>query len=184
MILFQSAKFSIGAVILPCLLSVLAQANGGTVKGPYPHGVPGSGYGCSNQCSSGADVHYVVKAKMEKYTIPGSKNMFKDGRKDDFQVHTRTFVGVDDESSPFCDNAFDGTDGPLGPCLRVNPGQRITIKIENEIDHGMLQLHQHKTTKEGYGFRRFPLMTWSAVSPCPKTTPSKHSSAKRLISLV
>jgi hypothetical protein len=52
-------------------------------------------------------------------------------------------------SSPFC-NDDDGTKGPLGPCLTVNPGQRLYIKVINDMKSGMDRLEQHKVKLREY----------------------------------
>jgi hypothetical protein len=74
-----------------------------TVKGPYSDGVPGSGYGCDNPCNGG-DVNYVMEAKLQSYTIKGSKNLGLGKSGNDVKMFTRTFEGIASQSSPFCMN--------------------------------------------------------------------------------
>jgi hypothetical protein len=117
--------------------------------GPFPDGVPGSGYGCDNACD-GADVNYVVEATLATYRVPGSrKSEFSKGRRV-MSMLTRTFVGRANLSSPFCFDGEDGTTGPLGPCLTVNPGQRMKVKIVNSMDDGMQRLRQTPNSVEEY----------------------------------
>lgn len=108
------------------------------VVGPFPNGVPGSGYGCDNPCDGG-DVNYVIRASIETYTIAGSgKNELFGSNGEDIQTRVRTFTG---EGSPFCLDD-DGTTGPLAPCLAVNPGQTLKVKLINEMDSGMETFNQ------------------------------------------
>ena len=121
-----------------------AEANPATqrtsaIVGSFPNGVPGSGYGCSNTCGGpqdDADVYYTIRASIETYEVPNSENITgfpADRPAGPVSMLTRTFTGVPEESSPFCDNGYDGTTGPLGPCLKVLPGQRVKIRIINDI---------------------------------------------------
>eukprot|EP00978_Attheya_sp_CCMP212_P003455 scaffold7147_cov90-Attheya_sp.AAC.1 len=120
-----------------------------TIKGPYNNGVEGSGFGCDNPCNDG-DVNYVIRASLETYTIKGTKNRdaagFPPG--EDVKAFTRTFTGVNQPgSSPFCNND-DGTTGPLNPCLTVNPGQKLRIKVINDMENGMTILKQNMSKLE------------------------------------
>jgi len=119
-----------------------------------------SGYSCDRDCSQGGDVNFVIAARLNTYEIPGATcpedgpcNAMG-GTPEGFSfpgtasVLTRTFEGV---SGPFCDSgATDGSTGMLGPCLQVQPGQRLTIQIVNELDGGMAALDQTKASREGY----------------------------------
>lgn len=132
-------------------LSLLLIISGvvGKVIGPFPEGVPGSGYGCGRPCDTEADVHYTIEAVIRTYEIPGTENSasFNHTRS---KVKLRTFVGDANVSSKFCDGDDDGRSGPLGPCLSVNPGQRLKIKLVNKLNGGMETLHQHPVTLSEY----------------------------------
>jgi FtsP/CotA-like multicopper oxidase with cupredoxin domain len=109
-------------------------------QGPFPGGVPGSGYGCDNPCNTG-DKNYVVHAEINTYTMKNSGHVHNpqplspDGQ--DIAYQTRTFVGQSELSSPFCLNGYNGTTGPLGPCLSVNPGETLMFKMINKMNNGM-----------------------------------------------
>jgi hypothetical protein len=45
---------------------------------------------------------------------------------------------------------YDGSTGPIGPCLAVNPGQTLTVQVKNKMDEGMERLGQKGTTVQGY----------------------------------
>jgi hypothetical protein len=102
------------------------------VVGPFPDGIPGSGYGCDRVCND-ADVNYVIRASLETYMVPNTRSttLSSDGKQD---VSMFTFTGIANESSPFCRND-DGTTGPLGPCLTVNPGHSLKIKVINDMNN-------------------------------------------------
>jgi hypothetical protein len=117
--------------------------------GPFPDGVPGSGFGCDNACDGG-DVNYVVEATIAAYAVPGSGASEYSKSGSEMSMLTRTFVGVANESSPFCLGGGDGSTGPLGPCLTVNPGQQMKIKIINNMDNGMERLRQSPNTVQEY----------------------------------
>ena len=134
-----------------------------TIVSSYPHGVPGSGYGCDRKCGGPDDdekefdVSYTIRATLQTYTIRGTdKGMhtFPNGTLvDDVPVSmfTRTFEGVASvSSSKFCSHDDDGTTGPLGPCLQVLPGDKIKLRLINDMDHGMEALHQDKVPLEKY----------------------------------
>lgn len=135
----QPSALLLGYIITTCTThGALA-----TIIPPFPNGVPGSGYGCDNTCDGG-DVNYVIRASLEVYKIKGSsKSRDFDA---DASAFTRTFKG-DSVSSPFC-YGMSGTDGPLGPCLTVNPNQTIYIKIINDMDNGTALLKQGRTQLE------------------------------------
>jgi hypothetical protein len=125
------------------LLTAIAPARG---LGPG-----GTGYGCDLPCDGG-DVNYEIIAKLETYPLPNSANSDPAFGGEDASMLTRTFVG---KSGPFCSpdgsgSPFDGKDGPMGPCLTVNPGQTMTIKVFNDMDGGMERLRQHKASTEAY----------------------------------
>ena len=96
-------NFTTSTICLFLLLLTSSSVGATTVKGPYPDGVPGSGYGCDNPCDGG-DVNYVMEAKLQSYTIKGSKDIegLGDTGGNDVQMFTRTFVGDASQSSPFC----------------------------------------------------------------------------------
>jgi len=114
---------------------------------PFVDGVPGSGYGCDNPCSSG-DVNYVIRAHLKEYAIAGSRNapgfVTTDPGNVDVTMFTRTFEGDKAVSSPFCFDD-DGTSGPLNPCLTVAPNQTLNIKVINEMVNGIELLFQEMT---------------------------------------
>ena len=62
---------------------------------------------------------------------------------------TRTFVGNQGLSSPFC-LGNDGESGPMGPCLQVKPGQTMKIKVVNRMDDGMKIFNQRPVSKKDY----------------------------------
>lgn len=113
--------------------------------GPFPDGVPGSGYG---PCAQKGDVHYRIEATLASYKVPGSASIEDFDSTDDISTYVRTFVG---KEGPFCshsseDGPYDGHDGILAPCMQVKPGQRMTIQIDNKMDLGMVKLNQTKDT--------------------------------------
>ncbi|GKY96574.1 hypothetical protein MPSEU_000617000 [Mayamaea pseudoterrestris] len=126
--------------ILSSLLLVGSTLADSSTFGPFPNGVPGSGYGCENKCNSG-DKNYVIYAKIRTYNMVNSgqvdtpQSLSPDGN--DIAYMTRTFIGKPSASSPFCQNGYDGTTGPLGPCLSVNPGETMNVKIINKMDDGV-----------------------------------------------
>jgi FtsP/CotA-like multicopper oxidase with cupredoxin domain len=126
------------------LALVAGSALSANITGSFEKGVPDSGYGCANECND-ADVNYVIRASLKTYTIKGANNApgFPDGEM--VKTFTRTFEGVESESSPFCNEGDDGTTGPLAPCLTVNPGQTLKIKVMNDMENGMTLLKQNMT---------------------------------------
>lgn len=76
-----------------------------------------------------ADVYYTIRASIETYMIPNSvgglPNLNVSSANESVGMLTRTFVGVPEESSPFCNGGDDGSTGALGPCLKVLPGQKV-----------------------------------------------------------
>ena len=94
-----------------------------------------------------------MRASLENYVLKGSENApgFPDKNPSDGPVgmFTRTFTGIRSESSQFC-NDDDGTTGPLGPCLLVKPGQKVKIRLVNDMEDGMSKLMQEKATVEQY----------------------------------
>jgi hypothetical protein len=116
----------------------------------FPNGVPGSGYGCDNVCGfedpeldvENGDVYYTIRASLETYELKGSKEnpppSFAGTLNESLPVSmfTRTFTGVKEESSPFCSNddvPDDGPTGALGPCLQVFPGQKVKVRLINDM---------------------------------------------------
>lgn len=113
------------------------------IIGSFPDGVPGSGYGCDRTCGGpdnddSPDVYYTIRASLETYEVPGSEDI--DGFPADREpgpvsMFTRTWTGVSEESSqPFCDGGYDGTTGALGPCMKVLPGQKVKIRVINDMN--------------------------------------------------
>jgi hypothetical protein len=92
-------KRATNIIIVSLLSCTLSGAT--NVKGPYPDGVPGSGFGCEKTCNGG-DVNYVLEATLQPYTIKGSKNMGLGNSGNDVKMFTRTWQGIARESSPFC----------------------------------------------------------------------------------
>jgi FtsP/CotA-like multicopper oxidase with cupredoxin domain len=45
---------------------------------------------------------------------------------------------------------YDGTEGPLGPCLTANPGQTMNIKVINNMKDGMEILKQTEASQSQY----------------------------------
>ena len=109
-----------------------------------------SGYGCDVECARG-DVNYEIEARLATYTLAGGGAApgFTAGQ--DPTMYTRTFVGT---SGTFCSGPdglpYDGSTGPLGPCLQVQPGQTLTIKLVNKMEGGMAAMEQHVTSNEDY----------------------------------
>lgn len=152
------------------IFGLLCSADSQRFYGPYPDGVPGSGYG---PCAMKGDVHFDIEARFETYPVPGSANAMADrqNRKSsdqksrklkgvessnadgDISMYTRTWVGT---SGPFCDmstsstGGYDGSAGPIGPCIQVKPGQTMTIQVTNKLEHGMTALKQTPETIKGY----------------------------------
>eukprot|EP00584_Thalassiosira_punctigera_P012779 CAMPEP_0172548702 /NCGR_PEP_ID=MMETSP1067-20121228/17933_1 /TAXON_ID=265564 ORGANISM="Thalassiosira punctigera, Strain Tpunct2005C2" /NCGR_SAMPLE_ID=MMETSP1067 /ASSEMBLY_ACC=CAM_ASM_000444 /LENGTH=814 /DNA_ID=CAMNT_0013335957 /DNA_START=115 /DNA_END=2559 /DNA_ORIENTATION=+ len=122
----------------------------------FPDGVPGSGYGCDRTCGGpddDADVYYTIRASLETYQVPGSEGITgfpADRQPGPVSMFTRTFTGVPEESSPFCADGDDGTTGPLGPCMQVKPGQRVKIRVVNDMNDGMTILKQRKPSLDEY----------------------------------
>ena len=144
-----------------------ALASAASIIGPFPDGVPGSGYGCDSACDSG-DVHYTIEALLDTYSVPGSENSTLSKTGNPISMFTRTFVGVTSQSSPFCDGGYNGSTGPLGPCLQVNPGQRMTIKIINNMKDGMNLLMEKKVElAEFYQFASLPIGWLGPLPPSP-----------------
>ena len=125
--------------LITLLVTVPVRVSLGLQVRSFPTGVPGSGYGCDNECNRG-DVNYVIRASLENYTIRGTSRagFVSDPANVDVTTLTRTFTGVAENSSSFC---FDdnGANGPLGPCLQVLPNQTMYLKVINEMDHGMVR---------------------------------------------
>jgi hypothetical protein len=117
----------------------------------FPNGVPGSGYGCDNTCGfedpemdvENGDVYYTIRASLETYELKGSKENPPPSFGTDtlnpslpVSMFTRTFTGVKEQSSPFCSNdgvPDDGTTGALGPCMQVFPGQKVKVRLINDM---------------------------------------------------
>ncbi|KAL7554987.1 hypothetical protein ACHAWF_018604 [Thalassiosira exigua] len=124
----------------------------------FPDGVPGSGYGCSNTCGGpedDADVYYTIRTSIETYEVENSEGGLPKFPTDipagePISMLTRTFTGVREASSPFCDNGDDGTTGALGPCLTVLPGQKVKVRLINDMKNGMDILKQHKAELAQY----------------------------------
>ena len=86
------------------------------------NGFDWSGYGCKRNCARGNN-NFEIEAGLRTYTIPnagafpnadtGNIPLPKGAAAD---IYTRTFVGT---SGNFCQN-YDGSGGPLGPCLQVS----------------------------------------------------------------
>eukprot|EP00808_Paulinella_micropora_P030016 g2569.t1 len=130
------------AVVVP-LLQLLEARN------PYDDGiVEGTGYGCDLPCEGG-DVRYVLEATVASYDFPTYGEYG-----DNITLVTRTFQAVrwDGPTSPFCEimNGYDGTTGPLGPCLQVLPGQQISIKLINNMDKGKATFGDQRATVEQF----------------------------------
>lgn len=109
----------------------------------------GTGYGCDNACNFG-DVNYVVEAQIRTYTVPGSAKLGLDGE-NDIALKVRTFEAGDGSSS-MCeiDHKEDGKRGPLGPCMQVNPGQILNVKLVNNLVNGMQEFNQRAVTVKDY----------------------------------
>lgn len=104
-----------------------------------------SGYLVGEEHCAQGDVNYVLEARIETYVLRGSTGA-RSNWTQDVSMKTRTFVGV---SGPFCDDN-DGTGGPLGPCLQVNPGQTLSILVKIRLDDGMSIFKQRGVSKEDY----------------------------------
>ena len=50
----------------------------------------------------------------------------------------------------YLSKGYDGTEGPLGPCLTVNPGQTMYLKVMNNMKDGMEILQQTKALQSEY----------------------------------
>jgi FtsP/CotA-like multicopper oxidase with cupredoxin domain len=131
--------------------AVAAAALGAHAVDVSEEGFMFSGYGCDRSCDQG-DVNYEIEARLETFTVSGATaDAVQGGPPDspwtgDASAFTRTFVG---RKGPFCDGN-DGTEGMVGPCLQVKPGQLLTVKLINNMDNGMQLLDQQKASKPGY----------------------------------
>jgi FtsP/CotA-like multicopper oxidase with cupredoxin domain len=45
---------------------------------------------------------------------------------------------------------YDGSEGPIGPCIQVKPGQTMTIQVTNRLQKGMKNLNQYGETPKKY----------------------------------
>ena len=138
-------KLSLSSAFLGSLLLGSARAASFFGDGPFPAGIPGSGYGCDLPCNTG-DKNYVIHAKIATYNLANS-GLVDNPQKlspnsNDIAYKTRTFVGDADLSDPFCQGDDDGSNGVLGPCLSVNPGEIMNIKIINNFGNGMSKFGQ------------------------------------------
>lgn len=129
------------------MIKIASDAGNPEIIPPFADGVSGSGYGCDRTCDGG-DVNYVIRASLETYEIKGTGKAGFETEGIDVSAFTRTFTGIADKSSPFCNGGDDGTTGPLGPCMTVNPGQKLYIRIVNDMDDGMERLKQQMTQLE------------------------------------
>jgi hypothetical protein len=120
-----------------------------------------SGYGVSSGDCARGDVNFEIEARIATYELPGSGAAHTQfgapwAASETASMYTRTWVG---KSGPFCHGGltdlrhptpYDGTAGPLGPCLTVNPGQVITIHVANKMDGGMTTFGQRPVSNEDY----------------------------------
>jgi FtsP/CotA-like multicopper oxidase with cupredoxin domain len=92
-------------------------------------------------------VHFEIEARLESYGVPGSAAA--GDFNGDIGMFTRTFVGTQGSFCSLSDDApaYDGSTGPLGPCLQVEPGQTMTIKLVNRLENGMSHLQQAASTR-------------------------------------
>ena len=137
------------------LFAVFVQLSSAFVQPSFPNGVPGSGYGCDNTCGADeddTDAVYTIRASLEKYTLGGKSDSIPGLEGSKAGMFTRTFTGTRHatKSKPFCYGDDDGTTGPLAPCLRVFPGQRVKIRLINDMENGMERLNQSATSVERY----------------------------------
>eukprot|EP00122_Pirum_gemmata_P016325 Pgem_evm2s15260 len=107
-------------------------------------GIPNTGYGCG--ACDGADVNYVIQAKVGQYIINNGNLMTTDWASSDNVIfRTRSFEDAG-STSVYCDidgsGPYDGTAGTVGPCLQVKPGQTMAIKMINNMKNGMDQLDE------------------------------------------
>ena len=58
---------------------------------------------------------------------------------------------------------YDGSTGPMGPCLAVNPGQTLTVQVKNRMDEGMKKLGQTGTDLHRY---------WELAKEGPDSAPA------------
>eukprot|EP00665_Eupelagonemidae_sp_cell47_P011946 gene11945-4477_t len=140
---------------------------------PLQPGFMWSGFGVSDDDCASGDVNYVLEARIEKYPLANSAGLVDCGPPDcdpeeDAYMYTRTWVGVKDKSSPFCElsegeGPYDGSTGPMGPCLAVNPGQTLTVQVKNRMDEGMKKLGQTGTDLHRY---------WELAKEGPDSAPA------------
>ena len=91
-------------------------------------------------CAVGSDVNYYLQGSVAAYTIGGSRKI-RTGRSSyisnaDVTFHTRTFMPIPGTTnSPFgpAKAGGDGTTGVLGPALKVQPGQTMSLLLKNAI---------------------------------------------------
>ena len=120
----------------------------------HDEGVPGSGYGCSRPCDQG-DVNYVLRATIAHHPIKNSRSFLNPETQqpewgEDVAFHSRTYMDGG-STSAFCDETAQ-SDGSnmLGPCLRVEPGQTMMIKVINDMANGSVALHSEKPELEDW----------------------------------
>lgn len=118
----------------------------------------------------------MIRAKIDTYNVKNSgkvtlpQNLSPNGK--DIAIKTRTFVGDTKLSDPFCQNGYNGTTGHLGPCLIVNRGEKMMIKIINEIGDGMAEFKQVPADREQF----FDYV--SKISPLPGPKPQSPKDLK------
>ena len=139
----------------PLLLAVFVRLSFAVVQPSFPNGVPGSGYGCDNTCGADeddTDAVYTIRASLERYALGGKSDSIPGLEGSRAGMFTRTFTGIRhaNKSTPFCYGDDDGTTGPLAPCLRVLPGQRVKIRLVNDMVDGVERLSQSATSVERY----------------------------------
>ena len=130
-----------------------------------PEGVPGSGYGCDRPCGGDDDpddsytVHYTIRAKIETHIVENTvdnenfANSFGSisgypvtlnpplNPGEPVSTYARTWVGDRSESNrDFC-QGMDGVDMLVGPCLQFYRGDKIKIKVINEMDDEIGRAH-------------------------------------------
>uniref|UniRef100_A0A7S2S7Z0 Plastocyanin-like domain-containing protein n=1 Tax=Mucochytrium quahogii TaxID=96639 RepID=A0A7S2S7Z0_9STRA len=88
------------------------------------------GYGCHKKCDHG-DVHYTIDVGLQGYDLEGNFSEVIGTEK--LKYFVRSFQGGYNRNGEYCMNNYNGSTGPLGPCLTVNPGQTISIRLVNKI---------------------------------------------------
>ena len=138
--------------------------------------IPGTGYGCDLPCGEGqADSKtkvYRMVAKVKEIEIPGSRfdgsfseeimsELYpnKDEERRNARFHLRTLEFEDPNT--IIDDCFgiSGTDELLAPCITMSPGDRVWIRVKNEMRDADRELNLDPVPATYNGFSDDPTDT-------------------------